>query len=102
MPWEGNNPRPMGEPGQAIVQNESIALVQKQHPDWPPDKVLTEAKRQWTAGAKNFWYQTIATAKKLRPNARFGNYDWNHCGTWGCADALYYEWVKGAEARGGQ
>ena len=46
--------------------------------------------------------QTLATAKRLRPNARFGNYDWNHCGTWGCSDALYYEWLKTAESRGGR
>ena len=92
--WSGNDPRPMAEPAQAVVQNESIALVRRQHPDWPAAQVLAEAKRQWSAGAKAFWSETFALAKKLRPNAQFGNYDFNHCGNWGCADSNYWGWLK--------
>ena len=92
--WSGNDPRPMAEPAQAVVQNESIALVRRQHPDWPAAQVLAEAKRQWAAGAKAFWSETFALAKKLRPKAQFGNYDFNHCGNWGCADSNYWGWLK--------
>jgi hypothetical protein len=58
------------------------------------------ARGQWAAGAKAFWTETWRVAKELRPNAKFGNYDFNHCGNWGCSDAMYWHWQKNAENAG--
>jgi hypothetical protein len=46
--WAGNDPRPMAEPAQAVVQNKSIELVRSQHPDWSEPQLIAEAKRQVT------------------------------------------------------
>ena len=63
--WEGNNARPMGEPGQEIFQNKSIELVRQQHPAWPHEKVLSEAKRQFNVAAREFWTQTFAVGIRI-------------------------------------
>jgi hypothetical protein len=101
--WSENTNRPGGEPDQDVDQIQSIALVKRQHPDWTdPAKIEAEAKRQFNAGAKAFYTAAFQEAQKLRPNALWGAYDTNHCGTYACSDANYWLWTKNAQASGGR
>jgi len=55
----------------------SELLVQRQHPDWTnTSQIAQEAERQYNAGAKLFFTETLRTAKKLRPKGKFGFYEY--------------------------
>eukprot|EP00658_Telonema_sp_P-2_P060663 TRINITY_DN49510_c0_g1_i1.p1 TRINITY_DN49510_c0_g1~~TRINITY_DN49510_c0_g1_i1.p1 ORF type:complete len:341 (-),score=43.97 TRINITY_DN49510_c0_g1_i1:159-1181(-) len=55
----------------------SELLVQQQHPSWTnATKISAEAERQYNAGARLFFTETLRTAKRLRPNGRFGFYQY--------------------------
>ena len=99
--WSENANRPGGEPDQDVDQIQSIALVKRQHPDWTDSaKIEAEAKRQFNAGAKAFYTAAFQEAQKLRPNALWGAYDTNHCGTYACSDTNYWQWTKNVQASG--
>ena len=49
----------------------SIELVRRQHPSWTDQtQIELEAARQYNAGAKLFFTETLRTAKRLRPNGK--------------------------------
>ena len=101
--WQENAARPGGEPDQDVDQLESIALVKRQHPDWTDAaQIEAEARRQFNAGARAFYTGAFEEAQRLRPNALWGAYDTNHCGSYSCSDANYWQWAKNAEANGGR
>ena len=55
----------------------STLLVKQQHPDWTNEtRISDEAERQYNAGAKLFFTETLRVAKKLRPNGKFGFYEY--------------------------
>ena len=55
----------------------STLLVKQQHPDWTNEtRISDEAKRQYNAGAKLFFTETLRMAKLLRPNGKFGFYEY--------------------------
>lgn len=51
-------------------QNYSIYLVQKEHPEWPKEQVVAEAKKEFEGAATEFFVETLSTCKKLRPKVR--------------------------------
>jgi hypothetical protein len=64
-------------------KNASVQLVRAAHPDWPADRVQTQAQHEFEAAAKAWWLTTLRTAKKLRPRVRWGSYNFpGHSGDW--------------------
>ena len=51
-------------------QNYSIHLVQKEHPEWPKEQIVAEAKKEFESAATEFFVETLNTCKKLRPKVR--------------------------------
>ena len=41
--------------------------MSSQHPEWPPEQVAAEAMHQFNEASRVFWTESIALAKKLRP-----------------------------------
>ena len=55
----------------------SVLLVKRQHPTWTNEtRIALEAKRQYDAAARLFFTETLRTAKRLRPRAKFGFYEY--------------------------
>ena len=54
--------------------NLSLQIVQRQHPDWPRDQQLAEAKEQFQNASVNLLVQTLRVAKAVRPHAKWGFY----------------------------
>ncbi|XP_019637333.1 PREDICTED: hyaluronidase-1-like [Branchiostoma belcheri] len=63
----------------AIYKNASRALVEKQHPDWPKEKIEAAAKEEFETAGRTMFTQTVLLAQKLRPNARWGYYLFPDC-----------------------
>lgn len=58
-----------------IYINRSVALVQQQHPEWPPAKQAAQAERDFTSAAQTFWGESILLARKIRPGGKWGWYN---------------------------
>ncbi len=58
---------------------ESIAVVQRRHPDWDPAKVERVAKLEFEAAAKVLFEATIELGKLLRPGGLWGFYHFPYC-----------------------
>ena len=55
----------------------STLLVKKAHPDWTnTTQINAEAERQYNAGSKLFFTETMKVAQKLRPKGKFGFYEY--------------------------
>lgn len=62
-----------------IYVDQSIQLVSKLHPDWPHDRVVEEAQKEFEAAAWAFMEETLALGKKLRPEGLWGFYGFPSC-----------------------
>ena len=63
--------------GLSFSRQYSIELVQRQHPTWTnASRIALEAQRQYDAGARLFFSETLRVAKELRPRGRFGFYEY--------------------------
>jgi hypothetical protein len=75
--WEWNG-QYFGPAVMNRYQNLSLQLVQKQHPEWPLTKQLSEAKAQFEGSALDLLVKTLQAAKSVRPAARWGYYGYPH------------------------
>lgn len=58
----------------------SQQLVRRQHPDWTNEtQIGIQAKKDFDCAARAFFEQTLATCKALRPQARWGYYEYPLC-----------------------
>lgn len=63
--------------GLSYSNHYSMLLVQQAHPDWTNDtQIAAEAERQYNAGSRLFFTETLKVAQKLRPQAKFGFYEY--------------------------
>ncbi|NXV34839.1 HYAL1 protein, partial [Rissa tridactyla] len=62
-----------------IYRQKSEGLVRQQHPQWPPQQVKKEAKRQFEKSARDFMERTLQLGEKLRPNGYWGFYGFPNC-----------------------
>ena len=62
--------------GLSYSNHYSDLLVQRQNPGWNATRISQEAERQYNAGARLFFTETLRTAKKLRPKGKFGFYEY--------------------------
>lgn len=63
--------------GLSFTNYYSTLLVRKAHPDWTnATQIEAEAERQYNAGAQLFFLETLKTAKQLRPQGKFGFYEY--------------------------
>lgn len=72
----------------------SIKLVRDEHWLWPRKRVEAEASRRFEKYARMYMESTIATAKRLRPNAQWGYYGLPFCfnkGSERCASGVIEE-----------
>ncbi|XP_069062909.1 hyaluronidase-1 [Pleurodeles waltl] len=62
-----------------IYIDQSIRLVLKLHPDWPHDRIVKEAQKEFEAAARAFMEETLALGRKLRPEGLWGFYGFPSC-----------------------
>ncbi|CAI9554663.1 unnamed protein product [Staurois parvus] len=72
-----------------IYRKHSRELVRKRHPQWPKQKVLLEAKREFEEAAEKFITSTLALSRKLRPGGLWGLYGFPNCYNYDYKKALY-------------
>ncbi|XP_018428072.1 PREDICTED: hyaluronidase-1-like [Nanorana parkeri] len=70
-----------------IYRERSRELVREEHPEWPAEEVLLEAKREFEEAAAKFVTSTLALSRKLRPGGLWGLYGFPGC--------YNYEYKKG-------
>ncbi|XP_055848586.1 hyaluronidase Tab y 2.0101-like [Episyrphus balteatus] len=57
----------------------SMQIEQKNHPRWSKKQIENEAEMNFEIGGKTFMLETLLTAKRLRPNAKWGYYAFPYC-----------------------
>ncbi|NXK27350.1 HYAL1 protein, partial [Arenaria interpres] len=62
-----------------IYRQKSEELVRQQHPQWPPDMVTEEAKKQFEQSARDFMEKTLQLGETLRPDGYWGFYGFPDC-----------------------
>lgn len=63
-------------------QELSMQIAKVRHPSFSQDELETSAESDFERAAKNFMLQTLQTARKLRPNAKWGYYAYPYCYNW--------------------
>ncbi|CAD6190115.1 unnamed protein product [Caenorhabditis auriculariae] len=62
-----------------VYQQESMRLVQQQHPGWPDNLIKQRAEKEFDRAAREFFLETLRLGKKLRPLAKWGYYLFPMC-----------------------
>lgn len=77
LDWEAWKPnfRDNGWEEYWIYINRSIALVQQQHPGWPPEMQVAQAETDFNHASQTLWNSTIKLCRKLRPKTTWGWYN---------------------------
>lgn len=71
--WERNWDR------KEIYQQGSRALVKAEHPDWKPEQIEAQAKKNFEGAAQAFMEQTIKLGQNERPGGLWGFYGFPCC-----------------------
>ncbi|EPB73383.1 hyaluronoglucosaminidase [Ancylostoma ceylanicum] len=64
-----------------VYKKQSMELIKAKNPNIDQEQVEKEAEKAYNEAAKKFFVATITTARKLRPNAKWGYYDYPFCNT---------------------
>nr|DBA18360.1 TPA: hypothetical protein GDO54_016613 [Pyxicephalus adspersus] len=62
-----------------IYRKRSQDLVRGRHPEWPAQKVLLEARREFEEATEKFITSTLALCRKFRPGGLWGFYGFPSC-----------------------
>ena len=66
-------------PERRVYTEESIAFVQRHHPDWDAAKVESVAKLEFETAGKALFEATVKLGKLLRPGGLWGFYHYPYC-----------------------
>ncbi|KAK3714903.1 hypothetical protein QZH41_010904 [Actinostola sp. cb2023] len=78
--WEGWRPTwQRNWDSKKIYQTRSIEMMRAQYPDWPMERLVERARKQFEDSARMMMEETLKLGKHLRPKAKWGFYGFPDC-----------------------